>query len=236
MSSLIVCENLSVNYERHIAVKNVSISIEAGEYVCVVGQNGSGKTTLVKSILGLVNKSSGDIYYNGINKTEIGYLPQQNNIQRDFPASVFEVVLSGCLNSRGFSPFYSRKDKIKTIKNIEKLGMQDLIKKSYRNLSGGQQQRVLLARALCATEKIIILDEPVTGLDPIVTSEFYQIIDKLNKVDGVAVMMVSHDVMMAVKYSNKIIHMDTSCKFCGLTEDYKKTSIYKNMIGGERDA
>ncbi len=228
---LIRCENVCVNYDRTPAVKNVSFSIEQGDYLCIVGENGSGKSTLMKGLLGLIKVTDGEIKYTGINKNQIGYLPQQTDIQRDFPASVYEVVLSGCLNQLGNRPFYSKKEKNKALENLEILKIDDISKKSYMDLSGGQQQRVLLARALCAASGLIILDEPVTGLDPVVTAEMYSIIENINKEKNIAVVMVSHDIGSAVKYGSKILHMDTELKFFGSSKEYKKTEIYAKMIG-----
>ena len=230
--ALIECIDLNFYYDNHQAVKDVSFSANEGDYLCVVGENGSGKSTLMKGLLGLRSPSSGSILFNGIKQTQIGYLPQQNPVQNDFPASVFEVVLSGCLGTKGLSPFYGRKDKQRANENIEKLGIEDLTKISYRDLSGGQQQRVLLARALCATEKLLLLDEPVSGLDPVVTSELYQLIEMLNKEQGVTIIMISHDILSAVKYANIILHMDTSLKFFGTVDEYKETSVFKRMTGG----
>lgn len=233
--TLIKCENLNFYYDKHQAVKNVSFSVNEGDYLCIVGENGSGKSTLLKGLLGLKSPSSGSISFSGIKQTQIGYLPQQNPVQQDFPASVFEVVLSGCLGSKGISPFYGRKDKQKARENIYKLGIENLSKTSYRDLSGGQQQRVLLARALCATEKLLLLDEPVSGLDPVVTSELYQLIEKLNKKHGVTIIMISHDILSSVKYANVILHMDTSSKFFGTVKEYKETKVFKRMIGGNEN-
>ena len=161
----IECKDVSVKYESQEVLKDISFSIEAGDYLCIVGENGSGKSTLVKTILGLENTKTGEVIFgDNLNKNEIGYLPQQTQAQKDFPASVYEVVLSGCLNSRGINPFYSYKDKKLANEMIKSLGIENIKKKSFRELSGGQQQRVLLARALCATKKIIILDEPITCL------------------------------------------------------------------------
>lgn len=157
------CKNVFVNYDSNVAVENVSFSIENGDYLCIVGENGSGKSTLIKAILGLEKIKSGEILFlSGLNKNEVGYLPQQTIVQKNFPASVYEVVLSGTLNSVGLKPFYSKKERELADENIEKLGLKEIKNKSYKELSGGQQQRVLLARALCATKKIIILDEPIT--------------------------------------------------------------------------
>ncbi len=236
MTPLIKCENLNFYYEKHPAVKNVSFSVYEGDYLCIVGENGSGKSTLLKGLLGLKSPSSGAVLFNGIKQTQIGYLPQQSHIQNDFPASVLEVVLSGCLGSKGLMPFYSRNDRQKAYANIEKLGIERLSKISYRDLSGGQQQRVLLARALCATEKLLLLDEPVSGLDPVVTSELYQLIKKLNTEQGVTVIMISHDILSSVKYANVILHMDTSSRFFGPVTEYKQTTVFKQMIGGNENA
>lgn len=216
-------------------MKDVSFCVNEGDYLSIVGENGSGKSTLMKGLLGLKSPSSGEISFNEIKQTQIGYLPQQNPVKFDFPASVYEVILSGCLSSRGIRPFYGRKDKLKVTENMKKLGISSLSKASYRDLSGGQQQRVLLARALCATEKLLLLDEPVSGLDPLVTSELYQLIYKLNKDYGVTIIMISHDILSSVKYSNVILHMNTSSLFFGPVTEYKETAVYKRMIGGNEN-
>lgn len=227
---LLTCSNVSMNYDKRPAVENVNFNVCKGDYLCIVGENGSGKSTLMKGILGLMKLNSGEILFKNIKQTELGYLPQQTIVQRDFPASVFEVVLSGCLNQTGLKPFFSRADKEKARKNMELLNITDIAKKSYRDLSGGQQQRVLLARALSATSQLLILDEPVTGLDPIVTAEMYNIIKQLND-DGITVIMVSHDIISATKYGNKILHMGTKVEFFGAVEEYEKTDIYQHMMG-----
>ena len=226
------CQNVTMGYDGCLAVNDISFDLEQGDYLCIVGENGSGKSTLVKGILGLLKPMKGNIVFNGIKQTEIGYLPQQTIVQKDFPANVFEVVLSGCLNRRGLLPFYSKKEKSRADDNIIKLGINELKKKSYRDLSGGQQQRVLLARALCATEKLLLLDEPVTGLDPIMTSDLYNLINKLNHEEGITVIMVSHDIDSALQYGNKILHMDTKAAFYGLKQDYLSTDICRRMLGG----
>ena len=196
---LIKCENVSIGYEGQTVVKDLNFAIEKGDYLCIVGENGSGKSTLVKSLLGLKSVEKGRITFgDGLRQNEIGYLPQQNDTQKDFPASVYEVVLSGRLNSRGFHPFYTSGDKREAVEKMELLGIRDLERQCFRDLSGGQKQRVLLARALCATKSLLLLDEPVTGLDPIVTGEFYQLIRRINRDSGIAVVMVSHDIESAV--------------------------------------
>ncbi|MBS6445252.1 MAG: metal ABC transporter ATP-binding protein [Ruminococcus sp.] len=227
--SLIKCENLVMTYENKVAVDNVSFTIEKGDYLCIVGENGSGKSTLMKGILGLKKYSSGKIEYN-LKKNEIGYLPQQTIVQKDFPASVYEVVLSGCLNKSKLNPFFSKEQKSLATKNLELLGISDLAKKSYRDLSGGQQQRVLLARALCATGELLVLDEPVTALDPIATTDMYNVIKSLNKNNGITIVMVSHDIDSAIAYGNKIIHMGNKMEFFGTTNDYINSSSYKKIF------
>ena len=220
--SQIECKDVSVKYENQVVLEDISFSIEQGDYLCIVGENGSGKSTLVKTILGLENSKLGQIVFGeGLNKNEIGYLPQQTQAQKDFPASVYEVVLSGCLNSKGFSPFYSMKDKKLANEMIKSLGIE----------SGGQQQRVLLARALCATKKIIILDEPITGLDPTVTREMYSLIKEINK-KGITIIMVSHDINFAVNNASKILHLKKNIKFFGNTEDYANSEVGRRFIGG----
>lgn len=230
--SQIECKDVSVKYENQVVLEDISFSIEQGDYLCIVGENGSGKSTLVKTILGLENSKSGQIVFGeGLNKNEIGYLPQQTQAQKDFPASVYEVVLSGCLNSKGFSPFYSMKDKKLANEMIKSLGIENIKRKSFRELSGGQQQRVLLARALGATKKIIILDEPITGLDPTVTREMYSLIKEINK-KGITIIMVSHDINFAVNNASKILHLKKSIKFFGNTEDYANSEVGRRFIGG----
>lgn len=231
--ALISCENLSMGYENELAVENVSFDIENGDYVCIVGENGSGKSTLLKGLLGLMAPRAGRITFgDGLRQTMIGYLPQQTVVQKDFPASVYEVVLSGCLNRRGLRPFYSAAERKIADSNIEKLSIESLKKKSYRDLSGGQQQRALLARALCATEKLLLLDEPVTGLDPVVTAELYALMKRLNA-SGVTIVMVSHDINCAVHNAGKILHMDTGVLFYGTAADYLQSEICHRFLGGD---
>ena len=228
----IECKDVSVKYESQEVLKDISFSIEAGDYLCIVGENGSGKSTLVKTILGLESAKTGEVIFgDNLNKNEIGYLPQQTQAQKDFPASVYEVVLSGCLNSKGMNPFYSYKDKKLANEMIKSLSIENIKKKSFRELSGGQQQRVLLARALCATKKIIILDEPITGLDPTVTREMYSLIKEINK-KGITIIMVSHDINFAINNASKILHLKKNIKFFGNTEDYAKSEVGKKFIGG----
>ncbi len=219
-------EHVSIAYERTMAVKDISFSVEEGDYICVLGENGSGKSTLVKGILGLVPLQEGSVVFHGETaRTHVGYLPQQTQLQRDFPASVMEVVLSGCLNSRGRKPFYLKKERETALYNLRRLGIEGLKRKSYRNLSGGQQQRVLLARALCATDKIIFLDEPISGLDPVATAEFYQLIEQLNKENHISVVMVSHDVGAALKAANKVLHITKEGCFFGSKTEYLESGM-----------
>lgn len=220
----IICQNLSVGYDSKVILKNLSFEVNKGDYLCIVGENGSGKTTLIKSILGLIPTISGKLETgDGLKSNEIGYLPQQTIVQRDFPASVKEIVLSGCQGRMGLRPFYSKSDRLLAEKNMKKMDITDLSKRCYRELSGGQQQRVLLARALCATQKILLLDEPVSGLDPRVTAEMYQTIKTLND-EGISIIMISHDVDAAVKYASHILHIGNTV-FYGTTEEYVNSHI-----------
>lgn len=233
---LIKCEHVSIGYEGQTVVKDLNFTIEKGDYLCIVGENGSGKSTLVKSLLGLKNVEEGRITFgDGLMQNEIGYLPQQNDTQKDFPASVYEVVLSGRLNSRGFSPFYTAEDKKEAKEKMKLLGIQDLERQCFRDLSGGQKQRALLARALCATKSLLLLDEPVSGLDPIMTGEFYQLIRKINRDSGIAVVMVSHDIESAVEDATHILHLQETALFFGTTEDYRKSRIGRKFLGGVHD-
>lgn len=231
---LIECENVSMSYEGVAALKNVSFSLENGDYMMIVGENGSGKSTLIKGLLGLKQADSGKISFNGITPRQIGYLPQQNAIQKDFPATVREVILSGCLNTGGLGPFYSKKQKRAADECMKHLHLDEIRKKSFMDLSGGQQQRVLIARALCAADKLLLLDEPVTGLDTVVTAEMYDLIDHLNTIHNVAIIMISHDIN-ALKYANKVLHISSNSSFFGTSEEYFETDFYKNMIGGGKN-
>lgn len=233
--ALITCKNLSFAYENMTVAKNINFCVEKSDYVCIVGENGSGKSTLIKGLLGLKSPHGGTIKFSdGLKSNEIGYLPQQTAAQRDFPASVYEVVLSGCLSSRGFRPFYSKKDKQSALNNIQRLGIESIIHRCYRELSGGQQQRVLLARALCAGKKMLLLDEPVTGLDPIATDDMYRLIQSLNNKEGIAVIMVSHDIHAAVKYAAHILHLSAENSFFGTTLEYLNSSMGEYFFRREK--
>ncbi len=227
----ITCKDLSLGYDGQVISEKINFDVKKGDYLCIVGENGAGKSTLMKTLLHLIEPISGSIEYgDDISLTQIGYLPQQTQIQKDFPASVKEIVLSGTISAGTFRPFYSSSDKEKALKNMERMDILDLKNKSYRSLSGGQQQRVLLARALCATEKMLILDEPVTGLDPKVTAEFYRLIKQLNK-EGLTVIMVSHDLQAAINYATHILHVGKIQQFFGPTEDYLESCAFRKFSG-----
>lgn len=225
----LICQNVSLGYDNQVIVQNLDFSIEAGDYLCIVGENGSGKTTLMKALLGLHAPLGGRILTgDGVKQNEIGYLPQQTDVQRDFPASVREIVRSGCQGRCGIRPFYKKEEKELAEKNMERMGITQFADRCYRELSGGQQQRVLLARALCATQKLLLLDEPVSGLDPRVTAEMYQLIEELNQ-DGITIIMISHDISAAIKYASHILHIDKTV-FFGTKEEYLAGSVGKNAI------
>lgn len=230
---LLICEHVDFGYENYDVVKDVSMEINAGDYLCIVGENGSGKSTLMKGLLGLLKPTGGTITLaDDLKKSGIGYLPQQTPAQKDFPATVREVVLSGCLGKRGNRPFYSPAEKRIAEMNMERLGILELQKSCYRDLSGGQKQRTLIARALCATDQLLILDEPITGLDPSTAQDFYHVIRHLNRDEHVAVLMVSHDVQNIVSQADKILHLKQSVLFYGPVEEYKKTACGREFLGG----
>ena len=229
----ITCKNLTLGYENRAIQENLNFSINAGDYLCIVGENGSGKSTLMKTLLHLQPPISGTIELgDGLRKNEIGYLPQQTLVQRDFPASVKEIVLSGCQGRCGWRPFYNKEDKEIARRAMEKIMIQDLQDRCYRELSGGQQQRVLLARALCAAKKILLLDEPVSGLDPKVTAEMYQLIEDLNKKDEMTIIMISHDIEAAVRFATHILHIGEHC-FFGTKKQYLESSLGRHFTGQE---
>lgn len=217
--SLITVKDLSLGYDSQIVADNLNFTVEQGDYLCIVGENGSGKTTLMKTLLRLKEPISGQITIgDGLERNEIGYLPQQTVVQRDFPASVREIVLSGCQGRSGLRPFYNKEEKALAEEKMKLMGIEDLAKKCYRELSGGQQQRVLLARALCATRKVLLLDEPVSGLDPKAAQEMYSLICDLNK-SGITIIMISHDVSAALKYASHILHVGKAI-FFGTKAEY----------------
>jgi zinc transport system ATP-binding protein len=217
--ALLAVNNLSVGYGSQVVAEKLNFAVNAGDYLCIVGENGSGKSTLMKTLLRLQKPVKGEITEgDGLKENEIGYLPQHTVVQKDFPASVREIVLSGCQGRAGFRPFYSSADKKTAAENMERMGITDIADKCYRELSGGQQQRVLLARALCATRKLLLLDEPVSGLDPKVTAEMYSLIAQLNK-EGVTIIMISHDIGAAVRYADHILHIGSTV-FYGTKEEY----------------
>lgn len=227
--SLIKVTDLSLGYDSKVVAKDLNFEVNMGDYLCIVGENGSGKSTLMKTLLGLMKPLKGSIEFgDGLKSIDIGYLPQQSIVQKDFPASVYEIVISG--RSKGFSGslFYSKEDKKLADKTLERLGIASLKHRCYRELSGGQQQRVLLARALLATEKIILLDEPVAGLDPVATKEMYDMIQDLNK-DGVTVIMISHDIAAAARYATNILHMGDDNDFSS-KEDYLKSELGRRFL------
>ena len=228
------CKDVTLGYENKVVAKNLNFKIDQGDYFCGVGENGTGKSTLIKTLLGLIKPLNGEVIANvqGKNHKGVGYLPQQTQAQKDFPASVWEVVLSGVLNNDHRCPFYNKKDKAEAEKNMEKLNILDLKKRCYRELSGGQQQRVLLARALCATDSVLILDEPVTGLDPAASMEFYETIKDLNKKENVTIIMVSHDIKNALNYATHILHLEQENDFFGTVEEYKKSNVSNMFLGG----
>lgn len=234
--ALLTARDLSLGYDSRVIVRGLSFRVDAGDYLCIVGENGSGKSTLMKTLLGLQPPLGGSIETgDGLMQNEIGYLPQQTVVQRDFPASVREIVLSGCQGRCGLRPFYSAGDRRLAAENMARMGISELANRCYRELSGGQQQRVLLARALCATRKLLLLDEPVSGLDPKVTAEMYELIASLNR-EGVTVIMISHDIAAALRYASHILHIGAAV-FFGTKADYLQSDAGKLFLtqqkGGE---
>lgn len=226
------CENLTLGYEGHAVLSNLNFSVNTGDYLCVVGENGAGKSTLMKTLLGLLKPLGGSIRWGeDLQASQIGYLPQQTAVQKDFPATVMEIVLSGCQGRVGRRPFYGKEEKALAKANMEKMGIVPLARRCYRELSGGQQQRVLLARALCATQKLLLLDEPVAGLDPRVTAEMYDLIKGLNR-EGVTIIMISHDLEAALRYASHVLHVGHEF-FFGTAETYRLSSFAKRFLYAE---
>jgi zinc transport system ATP-binding protein len=229
--TLISCRDLSFAYEGTPAVRGLNFAVEAGEYLCIAGENGSGKSTLIKGLLGLLPPQGGSLLREGFRQKEIGYLPQYRAARMDFPAGVFEVVLSGRLARRGLWPFYTPADRRAAEENLAALGIGDLRKKCYRELSGGQQQRVLIARALCAGEKLLVLDEPAAGLDPVISAEVYRTLQGLNRERGIAIIMVTHDIQGALPYADRVLHLKTDQIFWGTRAEYAASDIGRKFLG-----
>ncbi len=228
----IECRDISLGYDGIEIARSLNFAVEEGDYLCIVGENGAGKSTLMKTLLGLNTPTGGEIIFDkSIRIRDIGYLPQQAELQRDFPATVWEIVLSGCLGSMGMRPWFSRTEKALAEENLKKLGIFGLKDKSYRNLSGGQQQRVLLARALCAAKRILLLDEPAAGLDPVATNEMYHLIMELNHHEKLTVIMVSHDINAAVRHAKHILHLGNGQSLFGTTEEYVNSDVGKGFLG-----
>ena len=218
---LIVCRDVSLGYEGQTVLSHLNLTIRDGDYLCIVGDNGSGKSTLLRGLLGLLAPQSGDILRAPeLERGAVGYLPQQTRAQRDFPATVLEVALSGCLNQKGSRFFYTRAQKSQALMNLGKLGVLEWKDKSYRELSGGQQQRVLLARALCAAGRLLILDEPITGLDPAAAQDLYKTLSYLNTKEGMAIVMVTHDLGPALRSARSVLHIGQRGTFLGPVADY----------------
>lgn len=232
--SFLEVKDLKIGYDGKVVAENINFCVNKGDYLCIVGENGSGKTTLITTLLKIKSPLGGSVVLgDDLKRNEIGYLSQQNAIQKDFPASVEEVVSSGCQNSMGWRPYLNKAERKLVSNNMQKLGIEHLAKSCYRELSGGQQQRVLIARALCATKKMLFLDEPVTGLDPKITAETYEIISNVNKTDGITVVMISHDIAMATKYATHILHLSQNPLFFGTKQEYLLSDIGKVFCGME---
>ena len=229
----IICENASLGYDGKPIVTDLSFTVNAGDYLCIVGENGSGKSTLMKTILNLTAPLAGAIRMEGLRPTEIGYLPQQTQVQRDFPASVQEIVRSGFQGQCGLRPFYTREEKALAARNLERLGLGGFERRCYRELSGGQQQRVLLARALCATRKCLLLDEPVSGLDPKAAAQMYEIIRQLHQ-EGITIIMISHDLESALNHATHVLHIGKEL-FFGTKEAYLRSGIGRSFLPKEEN-
>jgi zinc transport system ATP-binding protein len=239
MSDVITCQNAAFGYDGHIVVSGLTFTIQGGDYLCIAGENGSGKSTVVKGLLRLIKPIQGTVTDAAAIYDAIGYLSQASVAKKDFPAGVFEIVLSGNLGKMGLHPFYSRKEKKAAEENLERLGIADLKETCYRELSGGQQRRVLLARALCGVSpgerKLLILDEPLAGLDPLVSGALYRLLQKINQEMGITIIMVSHDIAAAIMYAKQVLHLDHGRSFFGTADEYMRSDFYRQFTGGRNN-
>jgi zinc transport system ATP-binding protein len=234
--TIISCQNAAFGYDGYTVIKGLNFTVEAGDYLCIVGKNGSGKSTLIKGMLCLLNPMQGEVVFcNGFKRDAVGYLPQQTAAKKDFPAGVFEIVLSGFLGGMGFRPFYSAKEKQQARDNMDRLGIGDLKERCFNELSGGQQRRVLIGRALCASHGLLVLDEPAAGLDPLATVELYALLQKINREMGVTIVMVSHDIEALEKYAAKILHLQEKQYFFGNYHEYRYSDMGKQFLGTEKE-
>ena len=245
-NTLLSCENISFGYEGRTVLSNLNFSVESGDRICVVGENGSGKSTLLKGLLSLIPPHEGKLSKNPkLVAGDIGYLPQENPLQKDFPAAVFEVVISGRQNRRGFAPFYTKADKEAAMKSLLMLELTNLKAACFRELSGGQRRRVLLARSLCAAGKILLLDEPASGLDPVIQAELYTMLEKINSDLGITIIMVSHDIEGVLRFTSanksnkegspgKVLHLAGNQLFFGSADEYRESEPGKNFLGAHR--
>ncbi|GHV88033.1 zinc ABC transporter ATP-binding protein [Spirochaetia bacterium] len=233
---ILTCQNAAFGYDGYAVTGGLDFTVTAGDYLCIVGKNGSGKSTLIKGMLRLLNPLQGEIVFcNGLKKDTIGYLSQQTAAKKDFPAGVFEIVLSGAIGGMGLRPFYSAKEKRRALDTMDCLGIPELKDRTFRELSGGQQRRVLIARALCATQSLLVLDEPAAGLDPLATVELYTLLQKINTTMGITIIMVSHDIEAAAQYATKILHLQNRQYFFGSSKEYLNSAMGKQFLGAEKE-
>ena len=227
---LLECDSVTIGYPGKVLATNLSFAVDSGDCLCVVGENGAGKSTLIRTLLHLQPPLRGQIRLQGIRSQEIGYLPQATAIPDDFPATVWEVVLSGCLSKCGWHPFYGRREKELAQRQLSRLGLTELRNHSYRDLSGGQRQRTLLARALCAAKHLLLLDEPVAGLDTAIQAEFYRLVRSLREEDEMGIIMVSHDLHGALGQATHVLHLASNL-FYGTRDEYLKTPAGQRLRG-----
>ncbi len=230
--SQIKCTDLSLGYNGKLIAEGIDFLVQEGDYLCIVGENGAGKSTLVKTLLGIEKPQGGKISFDKkLCPTKIGYLPQQPETKKDFPATVEEIVMSGTINNCKRRFWFSKSEKKRMESSLKKLGIYNLKKESYATLSGGQKQRVLIARAMCAAEKLLLLDEPAAGLDPVATNEMYHMMMDLNVADNITIIMVSHDINAAVRHAKHILHLGDGQVFFGTVDEYRQSKIGKEFLG-----
>ncbi|MCI1665183.1 MAG: ABC transporter ATP-binding protein [Atopobiaceae bacterium] len=233
--TLLTCRDLTMSYGDHVVFEHVDFEVKAGERLCIVGENGAGKSTLVKGLLGLMRPTSGAIEWKeGRGHARIGYLPQRTAARDDFPASVREVILSGCLGTCGMRPWYTHEQRERAASTMSLLDIDDLSGETFCSLSGGQRQRVLLARAMCAADGLLLLDEPTASLDPMATKGLYELLRDLNESHGLTEIMVSHDIGPATEQATSILHLAGDRSFFGTPESYRASAAGRLFAEGGR--
>jgi len=213
--SIIEIKNLSFSYDKQTILENINLKVEENDFLAIIGPNGGGKSTLLKLILGIIPIKDGSIHTFGAypkkNLEKIGYVPQNTNVNTDFPIKVIEVVLMGHIGTKRPLFGYAEEEKLCALGALAQVGMEAYANARIGSLSGGQRQRVMIARALCAHPKILILDEPTASIDVEGQRQIYELLKRLN--EYITIIVVSHDISVIMQYANKVVHINKTLSY-----------------------